>query len=199
VLEKLRKVLSLAKFIGRHSIDPRLEKLQRKGSVCRSCGKVHRGLFDLAFEHPVQWQEIKDASSSSEQERSVLLEDICVVNSHDYFVRGVLEIPIIGFPNERFGYGIWSSLSKNNFDYYMENSDKDLDGTEEGWFGWFSNHLQGYPDTVNLKCKVVPRSGRLRPLIYLEPTEHPLSVEQRTGITLDRVFEVYRLNGHDFG
>lgn len=29
-----------------------------------------------------------------------------------------------------------------------------------------------------------------RPVIELEPTDHPLAVEQRTGITLDRVREI---------
>jgi hypothetical protein len=29
-----------------------------------------------------------------------------------------------------------------------------------------------------------------RPFVELEPTEHPLAVEQRTGITLDRVREI---------
>ncbi|WP_308294565.1 hypothetical protein [Streptomyces sp. RKAG290] len=29
-----------------------------------------------------------------------------------------------------------------------------------------------------------------RPLIELEPTDHPLAVEQRNGITLDRVREI---------
>jgi len=31
----------------------------------------------------------------------------------------------------------------------------------------------------------------------LEPTDHPLAVEQRHGITLDRLLDVCALNGHD--
>jgi hypothetical protein len=50
---------------------------------------------------------------------------------------------------------------------------------------------------VNLKCHVRPRSGRQRPLIELEPTDHPLSVEQRDGISIDRLLEIYAINGHD--
>jgi hypothetical protein len=34
-------------------------------------------------------------------------------------------------------------------------------------------------------------------LIELEPTDHPLAVEQRDGITFDRVLEIYALHGHD--
>jgi hypothetical protein len=44
---------------------------------------------------------------------------------------------------------------------------------------------------------VHPQPARQRPYIELEPTDHPLAVEQRTGITLDRLLELYALNGHD--
>jgi hypothetical protein len=46
---------------------------------------------------------------------------------------------------------------------------------------------------------VTPRKGRERPTIELEPTSHPLAVEQRQGITFDRLLEIYALNGHDLG
>ena len=36
----------------------------------------------------------------------------------------------------------------------------------------------------------------LRPLIELEPTEHPLAIEQRAGITVDRVAEIYAHYAH---
>ncbi|HET9282637.1 MAG TPA: DUF2199 domain-containing protein [Candidatus Angelobacter sp.] len=34
------------------------------------------------------------------------------------------------------------------------------------------------------------RGGNLRPRIELQPTEHPLAVEQRTGIIIERVQEI---------
>lgn len=57
--------------------------------------------------------------------------------------------------------------------------------------------LKGYPDTLNLKCQVHPQAGRQRPYLVLEPTEHPLAVEQQNGLTFDRLLEIYALNGHD--
>jgi Uncharacterized protein conserved in bacteria (DUF2199) len=65
------------------------------------------------------------------------------------------------------------------------------------WFDWFSNRLKGYPDTLSLKCRAIPRDGRARPCIELEPTSHPLAFEQREGITFERLLEIYTLNGHD--
>jgi len=41
------------------------------------------------------------------------------------------------------------------------------------------------------------RDDRQRPRIELEPTDHPLAIEQRAGITFDRLLDIYALNGHD--
>jgi hypothetical protein len=60
---------------------------------------------------------------------------------------------------------------------------------EPPWFGSFANALSGYPDTLLLKSLVHPRPGGLRPTIELEPTD-PLAVEQRDGITSERVIEI---------
>ena len=44
-----------------------------------------------------------------------------------------------------------------------------------------------YPNTLNLKTQVHTRPVGERPLVELKPTDHPLAVEQRHGITMDRV------------
>jgi hypothetical protein len=40
------------------------------------------------------------------------------------------------------------------------------------------------------------RNDGIRPYVELEPTSHPLAVEQRLGITLDRVAEIYEKMMH---
>ena len=45
-------------------------------------------------------------------------------------------------------------------------------------------------ETMLLKAGVRPRPGGLRPTIELEPTDHPLAVEQREGITAERLIEI---------
>ena len=55
-------------------------------------------------------------------------------------------------------------------------------------FGWLMADLPTYePTTLNLKTMVQTRPLGLRPLVELEPTDHPLAVEQREGITVARV------------
>jgi hypothetical protein len=155
--------------------DSRWRRLHGSPWLCRSCGNHHSGIFDLACGKP----------------------DFCVLNGEHYFVRSVLELPIIGSDKSRFGYGVWATLSKTNFYIYLAAFD---DGDMTGlcpWFGWFSNSLQGYPETNPLKCQVYPQNDRQRPLIELEPTSHPLAIEQRGGITFDRLLEIYAFNRHD--
>jgi hypothetical protein len=179
--------------------DPRWRRLIERPFDCPSCGEQHCGVFDLACGKPEQWPGSEEKTSNSEAARSrhFLSEDFCVLDGEHFFVRCVLEIPIVGGGGAHFGYGVWSTLSEKNFRIYVDTFDSGDQGDLGPWFGWFSNRLKGYDDTLNLKCQVHPRPGRTRPWIEMEPTDHPLAVEQRRGMTLDRLLEIYALNGHD--
>jgi hypothetical protein len=63
-------------------------------------------------------------------------------------------------------------------------------------FGWLSTSIPIYPTTVGLKANLHTEPIGTRPLIELEPTDHPLSVEQRTGISIARVEEIASLMLH---
>ncbi len=59
---------------------------------------------------------------------------------------------------------------------------------EEPYFGWLTTELQVYSTTtLNLMTHVHTRPIGERPYLELEPTEHPLAVEQRTGITMEHL------------
>jgi hypothetical protein len=107
-------------------------------------------------------------------------------NEH-FFIRGCIEIPIIG-TDEYFIWGVWVSLSKTNFEKVKEhwNNQEIL----KPMFGWLSTDLLCYSDTVNLKTLVHSQADGLRPYIEIEPTNHPLAVEFRNGMTVERVQEI---------
>lgn len=63
-------------------------------------------------------------------------------------------------------------------------------------FGWLATRLPYEPDTINLKTMVYIRRVGIRPYIELEPTDHPLAVEQRRGITIGRVQEIAEMILH---
>jgi hypothetical protein len=181
--------------------DPRWRRIHDRQWTCPCCGGAFHGIPDLACDAPDQWRGPVDYAPNSALDMSgdFLSADFCVLDGEHYIVRCVLELPIIGSGGEVFGYGVWSSLSEKNFQLYLEHFDNGEPDESQSWFGWFCNNLKGYPDTFLLKCQVHPRTGRQRPLIALEPSDHPLAVEQRQGITFDRLLEIHAANGHDLG
>ena len=52
------------------------------------------------------------------------------------------------------------------------------------------------PSTENLKTRVHLRDDGVRPYIELEPTNHPLAIAQRNGITVDRIAEIHARHVH---
>jgi hypothetical protein len=98
--------------------------------------------------------------------------------------------------DEPFRWGAWTSLSRSNFDRIVELwHDPKLLG-EPAYFGWLSNSIDLYPDTLNLKTNVHSKDIRQRPFLLLEPTDHPLAIEQRVGITMERVREIAERSLH---
>jgi hypothetical protein len=151
---------------------------------CGTCGEEHTGLPDLGPEAPDPYLQVPDEEREA---RTTFTPDRCVVRDEDgehYFVRGVILIPVLG-QDEPFGIGAWVSQSRENFERYAANAEM------APTFGWLVTRLAHYARTTFLlKTRVHFRPGDQRPTIELEPTDHPLAVEQRTGITIDRAWEI---------
>jgi Uncharacterized protein conserved in bacteria (DUF2199). len=121
---------------------------------------------------------------------SVLSPDQCVIRRQAFFVHGLIEIPVTD-TDEIFAWGVWVSLSEEKFTRVTRLWNTAGRETEPPYFGWLSTELQLYsPTTIELKTNVHGRPVGERPFIELEPTDHPLAVEQRTGITRARVQEI---------
>ncbi len=177
--------------------DPRWRAFTGIGFDCGACGARHQGIFDLAQPKPHYWEAGEGREGCGATATHFLSDDFCAINGEHHFVRCILELPIRDSDGAYFAYGVWSSLAAANFALYRDSFASDAQAHLGPWFGWFSNALKGYPDTLSLKCRVRPRDGGQRPALELEPTDHPLAIEQRDGITFDRLLEIYALNGHD--
>jgi hypothetical protein len=128
-------------------------------------------------------------------ERCTLTSDTCVVDDQHFFVRGCLEMAVLGAAvlgaTEPFVWGVWVSLSKPNFDRFSACFEEPRRSHIGPFFGWLSAELPLYPSTENLKTRIHLRDNGVRPFVELEPTGHLLAVEQRNGISVDRVAEIY--------
>jgi hypothetical protein len=155
---------------------------------------MHSGLaFAFAAEAPLAWEQLPE---SERGEGSVLEGELCVIKGEHHFIRGLLEIPVLGH-NQAFVWNVWSSLSRDNFERAIEMWESSDRASEPPFFGWLSNDLTAvYPTTLNLKLNVHTRIIGIRPILELERTEHPMAIEQRVGITLDRVREINALVRH---
>jgi hypothetical protein len=124
-----------------------------------------------------------------------LTSDTCVIDDEHFFVRGCLEIPVHG-SDDPFVWGVWVSLSEPNFFRFQELLDVELRSQHGPFFGWLCSPPRPYPDSLHLKTQVHLRDRGSRPSIVLEPTEHPLAIEQREGISSERVAEIYEVMIH---
>lgn len=160
---------------------------------CAGCDEWHEGMPSFGTTAPLYYHGIPDAERG---ERCELNSDFCIIDGEFFFVRGCVAIPVIGH-DEPFTWGLWVSLSKNSFRDYLDHFDAE-DRDERGpYFGWLAISLSVYPEDETLKARVHPRKPDLRPLIELEPTDHPLAIEQRNGISVERVAEIYAAYTHD--
>lgn len=157
-----------------------------QGYVCRGCGQRHKGLpFSYGAQAPAYWRD-----ELSGDERSVLEDETCIIQAQHYFVRARLVIPVLD-ADDNFEWGVWVSLSRDNFRRTLDLWTAPERVQEPPYFGWLSTQLPAYPtETLNLKTEVHTDQVGTRPHVILEPTDHPLAVEQRTGITLARVQEI---------
>jgi hypothetical protein len=163
------------------------------GYRCRVCGEFHTELpLHYGAAAPAVYYSIPEPERA---ERAVLSSDMCVIDDEHFFIVGNIDIPIVGH-TEHFSWDVWVSLSRANFTRAYKLWTKPGRESEPPYFGWLSTQLPGYPDTLSLKTHVHTRAVGRRPFVELEPTDHPLAVEQRTGITWERVQELAELVQH---
>ena len=160
--------------------------------VCSRCGETHETPLSFAFEAPAYWYVIPESERGS---RAVLDEEICVIDTQHFFIKGRICIPIHGSPDP-FVWLAWVSLSETSFNRAIAAWEQPGRENEPPYFGWLSTQIPGYDPTLNLKTNVHTQSLGERPTIELEPTDHLLAVEQRDGISQDRVRELSEIVLH---
>ncbi|WP_231921418.1 DUF2199 domain-containing protein [Micromonospora auratinigra] len=162
------------------------------GFACHGCGQQHGDVpFSFGSPAPAYWRE-----DLEHDDRSVLEDEICIIQAQHYFVRARLVIPVLDADTD-FEWGVWVSLSVANFRRMLDVWTTPGREQEPAYFGWLSTALPVYPvETLNLRTEVHTERVGTRPHVVLEPTDHPLAVEQRDGISTARVREIAGLLLH---
>lgn len=162
--------------------------------TCSICGASHEGIpLSWGFDEPIYW----DWLTEEERVAGHCDTDLCWFADSDgdlaRFVRGTIELPIldpVDLDEDSFIIGVWASLSEANFNRYLDNPDAGADEQREAWFGWLSNRIPVYEDTLNLRTNVYLRGENLRPLIEVQTSDYPLSRDVHEGVTLRRAREL---------
>ena len=150
--------------------------------TCTICGEEHTDLPHIGSAAPFHW-----ADELAQDPNSLLTKDLCIIEGRDFFVHGVIEIPVHDY-EYGFGWGVWVSHKKENFEIYQEH----FDAADIGpFFGWLCTEIGYYPEsTLGLKTMAHYRGRGLRPRIVLEPSEHPLCRQQREGLSLPEAWRI---------
>ena len=150
--------------------------------VCQCCGEQHIGLPALGFRAPLFWSE-GEANAAG----NCLDSDLCVINSQDYFIRCVLNMPIQN-SEAVLGWGIWLSQSKANFDLYRDVGAAEMT-PHRITFGYLANRVPDYPDTLSMHANAHWQTDGKRPIVELMETDHPLYRDCTEGITRERAIQ----------
>jgi hypothetical protein len=163
---------------------------------CAVCGELHPGpALGYGFATPLAYDQVP---RWLRWYRCHLTTDTCRIDEKHFFVLGNMRIPIRG-TDTSFAWTVWVSLSKDNFQRSLDLWHTPGREREPSYFGWLSNSIPSYPPTLSLKTMVHTQAVGLRPEIELEPTDHLLSVEQRDGITWERVHAIASIANHHIG
>ena len=163
-----------------------------------TCGQSHEAIdFSFAADFPDPYANL---SADARDTRAILVTDHCIIDQKTFFLCGCLEIPIIGH-SEPFLWGLWAIVWEKDFDEIDDCWESPGREKTHGPFqGRLANSLKDYPETLNLKLKIVlgapfkPGFGLsgftvgTRALFYIEESEHPLAQEQH-GISYQLAME----------
>lgn len=153
---------------------------------CGTCDEWHKGpCLDFGHDAPHYWNKNENMPSS------FLNADYCSIEDRDFFVRGLIHLPILG-SGETFRWGIWGSLSRENFQKVVNLKDDQKRVDLPPMFSWLSSRIPDYPETLSMKMYAHIQPPGERPHFELEPSDHPLSREFYEGISPERIKELMK-------
>jgi hypothetical protein len=147
------------------------------GFGCSVCGERHVLPLSYSVKAPMAVAAIPVEEL---QQRVVITPDQCVIDGKDFYLRGRFLVPVIGL-DEPFVWGVWAEVSPKNF--LRSNELWTVDGREFG-------------DTFNLEVNIQTQPVGQRPQFTVIDEGHPLAIEQRNGITMERVEEIAAMMLH---
>jgi hypothetical protein len=154
------------------------------GYRCAVCGQFHDELpMDLATSKPASSVAVPETERA---DRVYLTDDICVIDDREFFIRGVLPLPVRD-TEESFHWGLWARVEQRDFTNYLDRWGRDEEAATPPFSGWLDGGVKHYPGSDTLEVLLQPRGNNQRPVFTVVPDDHPLGIDQRHGIDMAKV------------
>lgn len=169
-----------------------------KNLTCGCCGEELTGLpLDVSIGYPDRIMILSDEDKTKYVAKPC--QSLMSWRNKEFFVRGIIELPILE-TEDKFCYGAWVQVSKKDYKKFLKawvKSKRNDETVDEHIYGFLACMMPPnlYPDAYGLNSVICDRPDKAAGIV-LEPTEHPLALEQRQGITMDRVHEMVRTLGY---
>lgn len=153
---------------------------------CSTCDELH-DLSDMqiGYGKPDAWYAVRP---DERDDRWELDHEMAVLDGERFFIRGVAFIPVHG--EEPYAWGVWAAVDEADFRRYGALFDDPRSDGEPPFAGRIANQLPGYPETLGLAVTIRPGTGGERPSFSVDDPAHPLALEQRRGVHVERVLEM---------
>lgn len=116
----------------------------------------------------------------------MLEDEVCIIENTFFYIKGNVELPIVDRA-ALFVWTVWVALRSEDFQRVVDLWHDPHRTRERPYRGLVCSELPAYPSTLNLKARVHMREPGVRPRVELGRGDHPLAVEQRSGIEWERV------------
>jgi hypothetical protein len=152
-----------------------------EGFHCAGCGRWHSDVpQSFHIPGPDAWSRKLRRVKGCE-----LGSDTCVINDEQFFVLGLIRMPVAGL-DEPFEFGVWVSVSEEDIVRMAEVWETPGRESMPPVPGTLANNIPVFErPTLGLPVLVHTQPVGSRPHVELVEDGHPLAVEQREGISHD--------------
>jgi hypothetical protein len=161
--------------------------MQDRSFCCSTCGQEHAGLpLSFAADYPDSYANL---STEARELRAVVSSDQCIIDQQEFYIRGCLEIPVVG-TSEVFMWGLWARVHETDFDEISDHWEREGREAVIGPYkGRLANAVSIYTDALNQRIEIRISPVGTRPLFILEEGGSTLYNEQHSGLSPQKAAE----------
>ena len=156
--------------------------------ICPSCGTGHD---EISGSIPVSLPTLVAAVALHERQDRVWCNDeLCVLDDEHFFVYGSISLSVSDHPGKEFLWGAWAKVTDDDFFLFQDMLNDELRTGFHEFNGVLATDIPFYPPTLDIAVTIQTQAFPNRPLFQLDGSNHPLAVEQKTGIPAQHVYRI---------